>query len=84
MTVTASSTVSVEPPEKLALTDLAALIVREQVVLVPLQAPPHEVNVAPALGVAVSVTLVPAVRLAEHVVPPAPQAMPPPLTGHSR
>jgi hypothetical protein len=50
-------------------TDLAASIVTTQVLAVPLQAPPHPVNVLPALGVAVSVTAVFATNVALHRVP---------------
>jgi hypothetical protein len=38
-------------------------------VLVPVQAPAHPVNVELALGVGVSVTAVPAAKLASHVLP---------------
>jgi hypothetical protein len=53
---------------KLALTDLAALIVTVQAP-VPEQLPLQPVNVAVDDGVAVSVTTVPLVNEAEHVVP---------------
>jgi hypothetical protein len=55
----------------LAVTEVAALIVTVQVP-VPEQPPPLQpVNVEPAEGVAVSVTEVPLVNDAEHVVPHA-------------
>src|SRR5262245_66505469 len=57
---------------KVAVTDIAALIVTVQVP-VPVQAPLQPVKVAPAAGVAVSVTAVPLLKAAEHV---APQLMP--------
>jgi hypothetical protein len=58
---------------KLAVTDVAAFIVTVQVP-VPEQPPPVQpVNVAPAEGVAVSVTALPLLNVAEHV---APQLMP--------
>ena len=44
--------------EKVALADLAALIVTVQVVEVPLHAPPHSLKLAPDPADAVSVTLV--------------------------
>jgi hypothetical protein len=53
---------------KLALTDFAALIVTVQAP-VPEQLPPQPVKVAVADGVAVSVTTVPLMNEAEHVVP---------------
>jgi phage tail protein X len=51
-----------------AVTELAAFIVTVQAP-VPVQAPLQPVKVAPAAGVAVSVTAVPAANDAEHVVP---------------
>ena len=80
VTVTARATVAVEPPEKVALTDLAAFMVTEQVDAEPLQEPPQDVNVSPLSGVAVKVTFVPAFRVAEQVVAPDPQLRPPPVT----
>jgi hypothetical protein len=44
---------------KLALTFLAAVMVRMQVVVLPLQSPPQLTKLAPLSGVAVRVTLVP-------------------------
>src|SRR5437763_1978065 len=63
---------------KLAVTERAWLIVTVHVGAVPLHAPPppHPPKVLFALGVAVSVTFVPIVRFAEHVLP---QLMPPTL-----
>jgi hypothetical protein len=48
------------------------------VVLVPqlVQSPPHPVNVEPESGVAVSVTVLPEIKLAEHVEPSEPQFIP--------
>jgi hypothetical protein len=80
VTVTASATVALEPPENVAVTDLAAFMVREQVAVEPLHDPPQDVNVSPSSGVAVRVTFVPAFRVAEQLVPPAPQFRPPPVT----
>src|SRR6185295_17478497 len=53
---------------KFAVTEVAALIVTAHVP-VPVHAPLQPVNVAPAAGVAVSVTAVPLLKDAEHVVP---------------
>src|SRR5262245_15021462 len=53
---------------KVAVTELAAFIVTVHVP-VPVHAPLQPVNVAPAAGVAVSVTAVPLLKAAEHVVP---------------
>ena len=54
---------------KVAVTEVAAVIVTVQVP-VPLQPPPFQpVKVEPAAGVAVRVTAVPVVNAAEHVVP---------------
>lgn len=49
---------SVNVLEKVAVTDLSALIVTVQVVEVPLHAPPHSLKLAPDPADAVSVTLV--------------------------
>jgi hypothetical protein len=49
---------------KLARVDKAAFIVTAQVGVVPVHAPDHPANVLPAGGVAVSVTTVPAAKLA--------------------
>jgi hypothetical protein len=80
VTATLSSTSAVEPPEKVAVTLRAALIVTEHVRADPLHASPQPVNVSPVLGVAVSVTFVPDASVAEQVVPPSPQLIPPPVT----
>jgi hypothetical protein len=61
---------------KVAVTDWACDIATEQVLPVPLQAPPQPAKVLPVVAAAVRVTLVPAVRLAEQVLP---QEMPPVL-----
>src|SRR5262245_57374170 len=54
---------------KVAVTEVAALMVRAQVP-VPVQAPPLQpVKVEPAAGVAVSVTAVPLANVEEHVAP---------------
>jgi hypothetical protein len=50
------------PPElraNVAMTDLAELMVRWQIVAVPLQTPDHPVNLEPDAASALSVTLVP-------------------------
>src|SRR5207249_2477336 len=54
---------------KVAVTARAALIVRMQVVLAPVQLPVQPVKIDPAAGAAVSVTTVPVVNEAEHVAP---------------
>ena len=53
---------------KVAVAEVAALIVKAQVVAVPLHAPPQPPNVKPGAGVAVSVTCVFCVKLAVQVV----------------
>ena len=55
------------PVLKVAVTDLAALIVTEHVP-VPVQAPLHPANVEPDAGEAVSVTAVPLLKFALHVL----------------
>ena len=80
VTATVSATCALEPPEKVAVTLRAALMVKEHVRDEPLHAPPQSWNVSPELGSAVSVTFVPAAGVVEHVVPPAPQFKPPPVT----
>ena len=51
-----------------AVTEVLAVRVTAHV-LVPVQAPDQPTNVEPALGAAVSVTVVPLAKLALHVVP---------------
>ena len=80
VTATLSATSALEPPEKVALTLLAALIVSEHVRDEPLHAPPQLWKVWPLVGCAVSVTFVPADSVVEQLVPPAPQVRPPPVT----
>ena len=62
--VTVNESVGAGP--KVAVTDVAALIVTVQSPG-PLHAPPQVTNADPALGIAASVTWVPAPKLAEHV-----------------
>jgi hypothetical protein len=59
---------------------LAAFIVTVQVVELPLQAPPQLVKLAPVPGVAVSVTVAPAVWFTVQSVSPEPHVIPPPVT----
>jgi hypothetical protein len=80
VTETESRAFEAPPPENVAVTLLFALIVTEQVGFVPLHAPPQPVNVAPAPGVAVSVTVAFAVSFALQSVLPPPQLIPPPET----
>lgn len=54
---------------KVAVTDVAAFREMVQVVLVPLQPPDHAANLEPDLAAAVSLTDVPAVNFAAHVLP---------------
>jgi hypothetical protein len=54
---------------KVAVTDVAALREMVQVVLVPLQLPDHPANLEPDLAAAVSLTDVPEVNFAAHVLP---------------
>jgi hypothetical protein len=54
---------------KVAVTDAAALSEMVQVALVPLQPPDHPANLEPDLAAAVSLTDVPAVNFAAHVLP---------------
>jgi hypothetical protein len=70
----------VVPPVNVAFTLFALFITTAQVGVVPEQAPPQPVKVAPEDGVAVSVTVAFAVWLAVHVLPPAPQLIPTPVT----
>jgi hypothetical protein len=83
-TETERSTVGPPPPPvvNVAVTDLAAVIWTVQVGIVPLalQAPPQLTKVAPAAGVAVSVTLEFTAAVALHVVAPFPQLIPCPVT----
>jgi len=53
---------------KVAVAEVVALIVKAQVVAVPLHAPPHPPNVKPEAGVAVSVTCVFCAKVAVQVV----------------
>jgi hypothetical protein len=68
VTVTLSVCTAGDPP-KVAVTLWLELIVTVQVVDEPPQAPAQPVNDAPPSGVAVSVTVVPAAKLALHCVP---------------
>ena len=68
------------PPVNEAVTVCELLIVTLQVVAVPLHAPPQPENVAPVLGVSVSVTTVPGLYDSEQSVLPAPQSIPLPVT----
>src|SRR3990172_1302832 len=68
---------SVNVAAKLALTDTFAFTVTAHVSAVPVHAPLHPRKVAPLAGAAVRVTVVPLLKLAEHV--PLPQLMPPGL-----
>jgi hypothetical protein len=61
--------------EKLAETCWSEVIFKAQEP-VPEHASPHPRNFSVGFGVAVKVTLVPAAKLAEHVLPPVPQLMP--------
>ena len=63
-----------------AVTDLAAVICTVQVGIVPLHAPPQLENVAPAAGVAVSVTVALTAGVVLQVVEPLPQLIPVPVT----
>src|SRR5947199_3137551 len=58
---------SMKTSENVAVTDLAAVIVTTHEGEVPLQAPPHCLNVAPLAVEAVSVTMVPELKLAEQL-----------------
>src|SRR6478672_5503887 len=74
VTTTESSTDVVPPPVvNDAVTDLAAVICTVQVGIVPLHAPPQPENVAPAAGVAVSVTVALTAGVVLQVVEPLPQ-----------
>ena len=66
--------------ENVAVTVSARFSVTAQVVFVPVHAPPHPLNLAPAAGVAVSTMLEFAATFALHVVPPLPHLIPPPVT----
>ena len=63
-----------------AVTDLAAAICTVQVGVAPLHAPPQPENVAPAAGVAVSVTVAFTDGVVLQVVAPLPQLIPVPVT----
>jgi len=75
LVVVASTVAPVESHEaetlgtKVAVTLLAELIVKVQVLEVPVQAPPHPVKVLPEDAAANSVTLAPEDIFAEHVLP---------------
>ena len=58
------------------MTDVAALIVTEHVGVMPEQAPPQPVKVAPVAGVAVNTTSGGELKLALQFVAPLPQVMP--------
>ena len=79
-TETESRTVPGAGAEKAAVTVCAEVIETLHVVATPLQAPPQPVKVAPAPGVAVSVTVAFGVSFALHAPPPAVQLIPPPAT----
>src|SRR5579862_6566537 len=68
------------PPVKVALTLRARVIESVHVLVLPLQASPQPVKVAPDEGIAVSTTIVPEATSFEHCVAPSPQSMPPPDT----
>jgi hypothetical protein len=70
----------VVPPAKVAETLMAAASETEQVVCVPEHAPPHPWNLAPAAGVARSVTVEFTDWLALQTTAPLPQLIPPPVT----
>jgi hypothetical protein len=83
VTTTASSTDVVPPPPPVvneAITDLAPVICTVQVGTAPLQEPPQPENVAPAAGVAVSVTVAFTAGVVLQVVAPLPQLIPLPVT----
>jgi hypothetical protein len=67
------------PPENVAVTDFAVVIVTVHVD-VPRHAPPQPVNVAPVSGVATSVTTAFRAWFAVHTVEVLPQRIPPPVT----
>jgi hypothetical protein len=68
------------PPVNEAVTVCELFIVTLQVVGVPVHAPPQPENVAPVLGVSVSVITVPGLYDSEQSVLPAPQSIPLPVT----
>ena len=67
-------------PLNVAETLRAAVMTTVHVVAFPEQAPPQPVKVWPLAGVAISVTLVPELKVALHVVAPLPQLMLVPVT----
>ena len=60
---------SVKTMENVPVTDRASFIVIVHVVAVPLHAPSHPLNRAWVPGIAVSVTIVPTLKLAEQLAP---------------
>ena len=60
---------SVKTMENVPVTDRASFIVTVHVVAVPLHAPSHPLNRAWVPGIAVSVTIVPTLKLAEQLAP---------------
>jgi len=70
---TSPDVASVNTIENVAVTDRTSFMVTVHVVVVPLQAPPQPLNRAWVPGIAVSVTDVPTLKLAEQ---PNPQSIP--------
>jgi len=63
-----------------AVTPRAAVMLTVHLGAVPLHAPPQPENVAPLVGVAVSVIVVPELNVALHALPPLPQLIEAPVT----